>query len=81
MVEQAEIGPLIRELRYRLGLTPDKLAAKLAVSVQAVARWEQNGAVARPSLFTQRQLAQVLRELGAAGDDLRATYCGDEAEH
>ncbi len=70
MLDRAEVGPLIRELRRRLGCTPEKLALKLGVSLQTIHRWENDQAGARPSSFTMQRIGQVLRELGSQGEDL-----------
>jgi putative transcriptional regulator len=78
MLTPSEIGPLIRELRYRLGLTPDKLAAKLDVSPQTIHRWEHDQAWGRPSGIVMQKIEQALRQLGPRGEDLRVRYLADE---
>ena len=81
MLERSEVGPLIRELRYRLGLSPEKLAAKLGVSVPTITRWENDCARARPSWSTRQRIEQALRELGSRGGDLSAGYFLNEDTH
>jgi transcriptional regulator with XRE-family HTH domain len=76
MVDRSEIGPLVRELHNRLGCTEEKLAAKLGVSVQTIARWKGDCACAQPSSIAQQRIAQLLRELGVHGEDLLARYFG-----
>ncbi len=78
MINRTDTGPLIRELRDRLGLTQERLAAKLGVSCQAIARWENDQACASPSRWTTRQIQQLLRELGSRGEDLLAKYVSSE---
>jgi putative transcriptional regulator len=67
---------LIRELRNRLGLTQEKLAARLGVTFPTINRWE-NGR-ARPSPLALKQIEDLLAELGARGQDLRTKYFAKE---
>ena len=47
----------IKELRLRLGLSQEKFANKLGVSVFTVARWESSKS--RPSQLAQRRLNRI----------------------
>lgn len=67
---------LIRELRSRLGLTQEKMAARLGVTFPTINRWE-NGR-ARPSPLALKQIEDLLADLGANGQDLRAKYFAKE---
>ena len=67
---------LIRELRNRLGLTQEKLAAKLGVTFPTINRWE-NGR-AKPSPLALKQIEELLIDLGTKGQDLRAKYFAKE---
>ena len=74
MIDRVEVGPLIRELRHRLGCTPEKLAVKLGVSLQTINRWETGLASACPSSLARQRIEQTLHELGRPGEDLLAKY-------
>lgn len=56
-----EIADLIREIRQRLGLSQEKLAAKLGVSFRTVNRWENGRAV--PSSLALKQFKGLLRQM------------------
>lgn len=72
MKAQNEMAQLVCELRQRLGLTQEKLAAKLGVTSPSVNRWE-NGR-AKPSPLALKQIEDLLREMGTEGSDLLAEY-------
>jgi putative transcriptional regulator len=78
MIDRPEVGPLIRELRHRMGLTQEKLAARLGVSLQTINRWENDRASASPSSSTMQRIKQALHELGSRGEDLLAKYFPNE---
>jgi transcriptional regulator with XRE-family HTH domain len=63
---------LVRQLRTRLGLTQEKLAARLGVTFPTINRWE-NGR-ANPSPLALKQIEDLLAALGKEGDDLRSQY-------
>lgn len=52
------IGSRIAENRRRIGLTQEELAAKLAVSAQAVSKWEND--ITCPDVMTLPKLAELL---------------------
>ncbi|MFB2834102.1 helix-turn-helix domain-containing protein [Floridanema evergladense] len=62
------ISELIRELRRRLGLSQEKLAAKLGISFQTVNRWEKGRA--KPSPLAMQSIKQKLEDMGEQGADL-----------
>jgi len=70
-------GNLIRELRNRLGLTQEKMAARLGVTFPTINRWE-NGR-AKPSPLALKQIEGLLVDLGDNGQDLLAKYFPKEA--
>lgn len=72
MVPRRDSAELVRELRRRLGLTQEKLAAELGVTFPTVNRWE-NGRV-RPSPLALQRLEALVRSLGDAGEDLAREY-------
>jgi len=65
---QNDMAQLVRELRQRLDLTQEKLAAKLGVTFPTINRWE-NGR-AKPSPLAMKQIVGLLREMGDEGSDL-----------
>lgn len=75
-----EIADLIRELRQQLGLSQEKLAAKLGVSFRTVNRWENGHAV--PSALALKQVEKLLQQMshsseatvGKRSKDLLAQY-------
>lgn len=67
---------LVRELRSRLGLTQEKMAARLGVTFPTINRWE-NGR-AKPSPLALKQIEDLLVDLGENGEDLRAKYLTKE---
>lgn len=69
---------LVREIRRRLGLTQEKFAAKLGVTFPTVNRWE-NGK-AKPSPLAIQQIAELLRSMGADGDDLAKRFLPETKE-
>ena len=67
-----EITALVRETRYRLGLTQLQFAQKLGVSFQAVNRWE-NGRT-QPLPIVPKQIEAQLRPMSDRGEDLLERY-------
>jgi DNA-binding transcriptional regulator YiaG len=59
---------IIREVRSRLGLTQEKFAAKLGVTLPTINRWE-NGR-ASPSPLAMRNLRELIHRMGDDGKDL-----------
>ncbi|TQE99929.1 MAG: helix-turn-helix transcriptional regulator [Spiribacter salinus] len=59
-----------------MGLTQEKLAAKLGVTFASVNRWE-NGK-AKPSPLALKQIADLLQGLGPKGRDLFDQYFAEE---
>ena len=76
MSKHKSTAPLIRELRNRLGLTQEKLAAKLGVTFPTINRWENDRAT--PSPLALKRIEELLAELGAKGQDLRTKYFAKE---
>lgn len=72
MTKRASTGDLERQLRTCLGLTQEKLAARLGVTFPTINRWE-NGR-ANPSPLALKQIEDLLAALGKDGDDLRSQY-------
>jgi len=72
MTKRSSTADLVRQLRARLGLTQEKLAARLGVTFPTINRWE-NGR-AKPSPLALKQIEDLLAALGKEGDDLRSQY-------
>ena len=70
--KRRETGSLIRELRNRLGLTQEKMAARLGVTFPTINRWENDRA--KPSPLALKQIEGLLVDLGNSGQDLLAKY-------
>lgn len=74
----ADHAGIIREVRTRLGLTQEKFAAKLGVTLPTINRWE-NGR-ASPSPLAMRNLREVVHRMGGDGKDLIEWFeSGDES--
>ena len=68
---------IIREVRTRLGLTQEKFAARLGVTLPTINRWE-NGR-ANPSPLAMRNLRELVHRMGNEGKDL-IEWFGSEDE-
>jgi len=75
---QNDMAMLVRELRQRLDLTQEKLAARLGVTFPTINRWE-NGR-ARPSPLALKQIEDLLRDMGALGHDLLTQHFREEQQ-
>lgn len=67
-----QTSELIRALRDRLGLSQEKLAARLGVSFQTVNRWEKGRVT--PSPLGLKAIEQQVRQMGDRGADLLEAY-------
>ena len=72
MVQAPEISTLINELRQRLGLSQEKLAARLRVSLPTINRWEKGKT--RPDALALHVIEEFLRERGPEYADLLVRY-------
>ncbi len=75
VINQPEIGKLIRELRIEIGLTQEQFAALLGVVYPTVNRWE-NGR-SQPSPLALQQIQRMLQELGERGNELLQQYAAE----
>jgi DNA-binding transcriptional regulator YiaG len=75
VINQPEIGKLIRELRSEMELTQEQFAALLGVVYPTVNRWE-NGR-SQPSPLALQQIQRMLQELGERGNELLQQYAAE----
>jgi len=75
VINQPQIGKLIRELRQHLELSQEKFAAELGVTCSSVNRWE-NGR-SKPLPLAMQRIEDLLNQMGDRGRDLLAKYLAD----
>jgi putative transcriptional regulator len=71
-VAVAQRYQVVREIRWRLGLTQEQFAAELGTTSASVNRWE-NGKT-QPSPMALKLLHQRLEQMGDRGADLLDLY-------
>jgi putative transcriptional regulator len=71
-VHNVQFASLVRELRFRLGLTQEQLAAELGVTFASINRWENRKV--QPSPMALKLLRQRLEQMGDRGTDLLDRY-------
>jgi putative transcriptional regulator len=67
-----QFATMVRELRFRLGLTQEQLAAELGVTFVSINRWENRKT--QPSPMALRLMRLMLQEMGDRGADLLDRY-------
>src|SRR5712691_5632885 len=75
MASDVQFPDLIRELRTRLGLSQEKLAAQLRVSFPTVNRWEKGKN--QPDAAVRHSIGQLIQSLGADFQDLYDLLTGE----
>ncbi len=68
VINQPQIGKLIRELRLATGLTQEKFAVKLGVTYPTINRWE-NGHT-KPSPLAMQKIEEMLKHRDLYGQNL-----------
>ncbi|BAY47943.1 XRE family transcriptional regulator [Scytonema sp. HK-05] len=68
VINQPQIGKLIRELRLETGLTQEKFAVKLGVTYPTINRWE-NGHT-KPSPLAMQKIEEMLKHRDLYGQNL-----------
>jgi transcriptional regulator with XRE-family HTH domain len=68
VINQPQIGKLIRELRLATGLTQEKFAVKLGVTYPTINRWE-NGRT-KPSPLAMQKIEEMLKHRDLYGQNL-----------
>jgi DNA-binding transcriptional regulator YiaG len=66
--QTSDPAALIREVRNRLGLTQEKFAAKLGVTLPTINRWENRRT--KPSPLAIKNLKDLIAGMGPEGKDL-----------
>ncbi len=74
MITHPDIPQLIRNLREKTGLTQEKFATKLGVTLLTVNRWE-NGRT-KPSPLAMQKVEKLLRRMGDSGDNILSEFFG-----
>lgn len=72
MITQTDIPRLIRALREITGLTQEKFATKLGVTLLTINRWE-NGR-AKPSPLAMQKIEELLHSMGDRGSNLLSEF-------
>lgn len=75
MMNQPQIGQLIRELRLETGLTQEQFAAELGVTYSSMNRWEN--ARSKPSPLAMQKIEGMLQKMGERGKRLLEKYSAD----
>ena len=75
VINQPQIGKLIRELRLETGLTQEQFAAQLGVTYSSINRWETGRS--KPSPMGMQKIEGLLRRRGARGKDLLERYLSE----
>ena len=78
MVADLDISFLVKELRTRLELSQEKLAARLGVSLPTINRWEKGKA--KPDSLALRAVEHFVQRLGPEHSDLYERYFGSDIQ-
>ncbi len=70
--QDIQFANLVRELRFRLGLTQEQFAAELGVTFASINRWEN--CKVQPSPMALKLLRKRLEQMGDKGTDLLDRY-------
>lgn len=76
VMNQPQIGKLIRELRLQIGLTQEQFAAELGVTYSSMNRWE-NGR-SKPSPLAMQKIEGMLQLRGDRGQDLLEKHYAEQ---
>ena len=72
VINQPQIGKLIREIRLETRLTQEQFAAEFGVTYSSMNRWE-NGR-SKPSPLAMQKIEGMLRNMGARGKEMLVRY-------
>lgn len=76
VINQPQIGKLIRELRLEIGLTQEQFAAELGVTYSSMNRWE-NGRT-QPSPLAMQRISEMLGQIGDHGKEMLVKHFSNE---
>lgn len=68
LINQPQVGQLIRAIRLETGLTQEQFAAELGVTYPTINRWE-NGHN-KPSPLAMQKILKMLRQMRRQGKEL-----------
>lgn len=72
VMNQPQVGNLIRDLRLLTGLTQEQFAAELDATHSSVSRWERG--ISEPSPLAMQKIEGMLQQMGDRGQELLAKY-------
>lgn len=72
VTENRDLARLVRSLREKLGLSQEKLAARMGVTFSSVNRWENGHS--KPSPLAVQKIEELVNELGPAGKKLHDEF-------
>ena len=75
IVNQPQVGRLIRELRLETGLTQEQLALHLGVTCSSANRWENT--MVTPSPLAMQKIEAILLQMGDRGRELLKKYASN----
>ena len=76
VTEKRDLGRLVKTLRKKLGLSQEKLAARMGVTFSSVNRWENGHS--KPSPLAVQKLEELVIELGPDGKELQDEFFGEQ---
>ena len=72
VAENRDLARLVRSLREKLGLSQEKLAARMGVTFSSVNRWENGHS--KPSPLAMQKLEELVVDLGPDGKQLHDQF-------
>jgi transcriptional regulator with XRE-family HTH domain len=76
VMNQPQVGKLIRELRLLTGLTQEQFAAQLGVTHSSISRWERG--CSKPSPLALQKVEGMLQQMGDRTQDLLVKYFSEQ---
>lgn len=71
-MKDQDLGRLVKSLRDQLGLSQEKLAARMGVTFSSVNRWENGHS--KPSPLAMQKIEELVIGLGEAGKELHDEF-------
>ena len=72
VMNQPQVGNLIRDLRLLTGLTQEQFAAELGATHSSVSRWERG--ISKPSPLAMQKVEELLQRMDDHGQELLNKY-------